>query len=83
MQVDSWYAETRRRWAGKAEWLAGEGQYAVLEHCRVLTVHLYTTQIEAAQSKQLVDEAGCGLNCVGTHEMIDLDMDSQAEVAQR
>lgn len=69
---DSWYAEARRRWLGMAEWVTGEGQFALVEPCRVLTIQLFATQHDALMAKSLVDEAGCGERCDKDHRLVDL-----------
>ena len=69
---DSWYAEVRRRWAGKAEWVAGEGRFALLEPCRVLTIRLFASQWDALVERNQLNDDGCGERCLGTHEVVDL-----------
>ena len=70
---DSWYAEARRRWAGKAEWVTGEGRYALVEPCRVLTIHLFAYKRDALSALKLANTAGCGERCVGDHRLVKLD----------
>jgi len=72
---DDWYAEVRRRWAGKAEWVIGNGRYALLEPCRVLTIQLFDSQYEALLERNLGNEFGCGDRCLGAHEVVDLTHD--------
>ena len=55
-------AMAKRRWK-KAEWIDGEGPYAVLAHCRVLSISLHETQEAAEKSKQAIDRYGCGGDC--------------------
>ena len=68
----SWYAEVRRRWAGIAEWVVGDGRYALLEPCRVLTIQLFPSQWDALVARNVVNDVGCGEGCLGAHEVIDL-----------
>ena len=58
-----WHTKARKKWGRKAEWIEGEGQYALLAWCRVLTVMLCQTIDEAEEKKKFIDEIGCGGNC--------------------
>jgi hypothetical protein len=69
-----WLKEANRRWGKKAEWIQGDGQFALLAWCRVLTVTLWPTMAEAEQSKKFIDELGCGGMCTRKHEIIDLSI---------
>ena len=69
---DSWYAEARRRWTGKAEWVTGEGRYALMEPCRVLTIQLFLYKRDALSALKLVNAAGCGDGCVGDHRVVNM-----------
>ena len=64
--------EAKTRWGKKAEWIRGDGQYALLAHCGVLTVSLHTTMESAEKDKKFIDECACGGSCVGHHEITDL-----------
>jgi hypothetical protein len=57
----------------RAEWIRGDGRYALLAHCRVLTVALHQTHESAEKSKQVIDTSACGGHCHNNHEIIDLD----------
>ena len=70
----AWRAEARRRWGSKAEWIEGDGQFALLAWCRVLTVTLWPTRAEAEKQKKVIDETACGGGCTGNHEIIDLSI---------
>ena len=72
---DSWYAEVRRRWAGMAEWVSGEGRFALLEPCRALTIQLFESQWSALVARNQINDAECGEGCLGSHEVIDLAVD--------
>jgi hypothetical protein len=54
----------------RAEWIAGDGPYATLARCRVLTVELHTTEDTARKSLARIDGTGCGGRCYGDHELI-------------
>ena len=71
-QLKSWYAETRLRWAGKAEWVTGEGRYALVEPCRVLTIRLFPNKRDAVAALKLANTAGCGPGCLRKHRLVDL-----------
>jgi len=70
----AWRAEARRRWGSKAVWIDGDGQFALLAWCRVLTVTLWPTRAEAEKQKKVIDETACGGGCTGNHEIIDLSI---------
>jgi hypothetical protein len=56
----------------RAEWIAGDGPYATLAHCRVLTVELHTTEAAARQALARIDEWGCGGRCYRDHDLVRL-----------
>ena len=56
----------------RAEWVAGEGEYATLARCRVLTAELHTTLEKAQAAMRLIDSTGCGGRCHNDHELIRL-----------
>jgi hypothetical protein len=68
----TYYSAAKQRWS-KAEWIRGEGRYAVLARCGVLTVTLWPTIGEAEVAKREIDETACGSRCNGLHEIVDLD----------
>jgi hypothetical protein len=83
VQVRSWHNCSKQhrtyrvlaRCAWKqAEWIKGDGSYAVLAHCRVLTVQLYVTAEEAEAAKAFIDRLGCGGFCAKQHELIKLEL---------
>ena len=74
MADKSWRAEAKRRWGRKAAWIQGDGQFALLAWCRVLTVTLWTTRTEAEEQKNCIDRTACGGGCTGDHEIIDLSI---------
>lgn len=68
----SYSARARARWSD-AEWVTGNGRFASLAHCRVLTVALYESEDAALKAKKWIDRCGCGGFCTGDHEIVDLD----------
>jgi hypothetical protein len=56
----------------RAEWITGDGPYALLAHCRVLTVTLHQRPETAEAGRQTIDETACGGACYGKHEIIQL-----------
>jgi hypothetical protein len=67
----SYRALARCTWP-KADWIRGDAPYAVLSHCRGLTVTLHETAAEAFAAKQRIDGYECGSRCVGEHEVVHL-----------
>ena len=62
----------KRIWGRKVAWIEGEGRYALISWCRVLTVMLFHTWGEAEERKRFIDEIGCGGCCIKKHYIIDL-----------
>jgi len=62
----------------RAEWIAGDGPYATLAYCRVLTVELHRTREAADKALSEVERWGCGGRCHGEHELIVLQLDGGA-----
>lgn len=56
----------------RAGWISGEGRYALLAHCRVLTVTLWDDPAEAERQKRFIDETACGGLCRRSHEIVEL-----------
>jgi hypothetical protein len=69
--MSDYHKKAKRRWR-KAEWITGEGRYALLAHCRALTITLWPTIEEAEVCKTRIDETACGGLCWRNHEIIDL-----------
>lgn len=72
MAKTKWQTQARKRWGKQAEWITGDGQFALLAWCRVLTVSLWPTMAEAGEQKKFIDEGGCGGLCSRKHEIVDL-----------
>jgi hypothetical protein len=66
----SWPNAARREWGATAEWIHGDGRYAVLHPCSdELTVTLCATPADAKAMKSL----RCGGGCTPSrHRIIDL-----------
>ena len=62
------YNATARRMYPEAEWVKGDGPYAILAHCPPLTVTLWRTRTEADDALAFIDQTGCGGGCTGRHE---------------
>lgn len=58
----------------RAAWISGNGRYALLARCRVLTVSLWTDPAEAEASKRVIDASACGGLCrhAAGHEIVQL-----------
>lgn len=65
-------SKARRKWR-RAEWIEGEGRFALLAHCRVLTVTLWGTAEAARKAMRELDEGACGGKCNMNHEVVDID----------
>jgi hypothetical protein len=63
-------------WGRRAAWIVGEGPYAVLAWCRVLTVTLHATHNDALGAKRAIDLSACGGRCTGRHEIIQLEREA-------
>ncbi len=62
----------RRTWS--VEWVLGDGPYALLEPCGVLTIELFEQLEEAEARLRQVEEVGCRTAAcpAGAHWLIDL-----------
>jgi hypothetical protein len=56
----------------RACWINGEGPWATLAHCRVLTIQLHRTRERAVEAERLIDASACGGLCHGAHEIVRL-----------
>jgi hypothetical protein len=50
------------RWP-RAEWVEGQGPFALLAYCDVLTVMLHPSRELAEDSRRWIDHYGCGHAC--------------------
>jgi hypothetical protein len=55
-----------------AAYVVGDGPFALLARCDLLTVSLYESDVEARRRLRAVDARGCGKTCEGLHELIGL-----------
>jgi hypothetical protein len=56
----------------RRETVSGDGEYALLARCRVLTIELHETLDKAQTALRMIDSTGCGSACRGDHEVIRL-----------
>jgi len=63
----------RSKWPNAA-WISGEGQFALLAYCDVLTVSLWETIKDAEKNKKFIDEFGCGGMCNRIHEILTINI---------
>lgn len=66
-----WNTLAHRCWPS-AEWIDVEGPYALVAHCRVITVTLWATHEEAEKAKAIIDWSACGGACHRAHEIVTL-----------
>jgi hypothetical protein len=65
-----YHAIAKCRWGRKAVWITGEGPFALLAHCRQLSITLWPTLEEARKKKAVIDSGGCGGMCLRIHEIV-------------
>lgn len=66
------YIERAKKvWRG-AEWIQGEGQFALHARCGVLTIQLYPTYSEALGAIKELDRLGCGGKCIEDHFIMEI-----------
>lgn len=66
----------------RAVWVTGNGPYATVARCRVLTVQLHPTQEAAEAAKRVIDSSGCGGACPcngNGHDLVRLVAPDEAE----
>ena len=74
---NQWQSKANNLWGKRAEWVSGEGQFALLAPCRVLTVTLWETRDEAEKEKTLINQIACSGQCTPSlHEIVDLNESS-------
>ncbi len=61
------------RWP-EAAWIVGDGPYAVLAHCDMLSVVLHDTPEAAHTALARLDERRCCRACDGRHELVVLEL---------
>ena len=67
----SYFGVAMSRWRD-AEWISGDGPWASVSWCNVLTVMLFNTSEEAEAAKNNIDSNQCGHLCFGAkaHEVV-------------
>lgn len=71
----SYRAAARCMWP-RACWISGDGPYALLAHCDVLTITLWPTAGKAFSTYQWLAGFKCGHLCTGRHEVIKIELDA-------
>ena len=56
----------------RAEYVTGDGPWALLTLCPPLEVSLHQTEEEAVSMRQMLDRCGCCGSCVGMHRIVNL-----------
>jgi len=69
--VIDWNRRAWTRWR-RARWIDGNGPFALLAHCDVLTVTLHATVEEAEKDKATIKRTGCGARCLNSHEIVNM-----------
>lgn len=67
----NWLRRGQRLWP-QAEWIDGDGPFAVLAYCRTLTIELHEDRESAEKAMMFIARAGCGGQCYADHELINL-----------
>ncbi len=67
-----WHTVARKRF-GDPEWVTGTGPYAVLAHCKVLTITLHRDHDAATAARRFIDRTGCGGGCHRDHAVVNLE----------
>lgn len=57
-----------------AAWVVGDGPYAVLAHCDMLSITLHDTPEAGRVALARVDELRCCRKCDGRHELVVLSL---------
>lgn len=73
MATSSWRMKATQRWGDHAQWLSGEGPFAVIAPCRECSFSLWATKDAAENAKARLDRMGCGGGCNPLlHQVVDL-----------
>ena len=65
------------RWP-EAAFVTGDGPWALIAKCDMVSVALYESREEARRRRKRLDTVGCGRTCDGLHDVVDL---AQAEAS--
>lgn len=68
----TWRALAQCIWP-RTEWINGNGKYATVAYCHVLTIMLHQTLDDAAAALHAINDTGCGGRCNNRHEIIELE----------
>lgn len=60
-----------------AAYVIGDGPYALVAHCDMLSVALYETAAEAGEARRRLNSVGCGRTCERRHQLAVLVDDSK------
>lgn len=52
-----------------AAYITGDGPYALVAHCDMLSVALYGTAVEAGDARRRLASVGCGRTCKRRHQL--------------
>ena len=66
-------ATTAKRRFPNAAWITGNGPWASLAACGVLTVILYPTREQAETARAFIDQTGCGGGCYRDHAVVNIE----------
>lgn len=72
MIVSRWRQIALKRWGQDAEWIRGDGRFALVADCNYTTVTLHETLERAEEVKAEIDRFGCGGRCIRSHKIMDL-----------
>lgn len=53
----------------EAAYITGDGPYALVAHCDMLSVALYETATEAGDARRRLSTVGCGRTCERRHQL--------------
>ena len=65
------------RWP-EAAFVTGDGPWALVARCDMVSVALYATRDEARRRRKRLDTVGCGRGCEGQHDVVEV---AQAEAS--
>jgi hypothetical protein len=72
-----WQSLAECRWP-EAAFVTGDGPFALVARCDMVSVALYETAHEAARRWKRMDTVGCGRGCDHRHEVVELDQAASA-----
>jgi hypothetical protein len=73
MAASSWRVKATQKWGERAQWLSGEGPFAVIAPCREFSFSLWAAKEAADKAKARLDQRGRGGGCNPLlHKVVDL-----------